>query len=137
MSVNALTKVAAMLLLASGSAASAQSVASGTFRLQLVVPVICTVQHRPALSAVADGYMLGNLQEYCNAPSGYRVALRYAPGSMRGAVVSLGQERVVLDGSGHAVISQASGPRVREREIFTAPGPQGFDTDRIEFTIEN
>lgn len=137
MATRALANIpAALLLLLTGSAASAQSVASGDFQLRVVVPVICTVRHHTAIAASGDGYTLGDLQEYCNAPNGYMLAVDYAPGSLKGAVVAVGESRVVLDGSGHTVISRERGPRILDREIFAAPGPKGFDTDRLQFNIQ-
>ncbi len=136
MAFKTLSKVSVLVLFLAGSAAGAQSVSTSSFQLQVAVPVICTVSHHAAISATGDGYLLGNLQEYCNSPRGYNLAVDYAPGSMRGAVVSVGDERIVLDGSGHNVISRATGPRIRDREIFSAPGPQGFDTDHLDFRVE-
>ena len=136
MSIKALTKIATMSLVLMGSAASAQSVGTESFHLQLNVPVVCTVVHRPAISVSGDGYVLGDLREYCNSPSGYMLTVDYAPGSMKGAVVSVGDSRVVLDGSGHSVVSHEGGPRIQDRAIYAAPGPQGFDTDHLEFNIQ-
>lgn len=137
MATKALANIpAALLLLLTGSAAGAQSVATGDFQLRVVVPVICTVQHHAAIAASGNGYVLGDLREYCNAPNGYRLAVDYAPGSLKGAVVAVGDSRVVLDGSGHTVISRERGPRVLDRQIFAAPGPAGFDTDRLQFNIQ-
>ncbi|WP_253190369.1 hypothetical protein [Sphingomonas sp. LM7] len=104
--------------------------------MRLTVPLVCTVSHQSAISAAGTGYRLGALREFCNAPSGYALVVNYAPGSMKGAVVAVGEERVVLDGSGRAVISQTPGPRIRDREVFAEPGAAGFDTDRLEFNIE-
>jgi len=136
MPIRSLPKFSAVLLLLCGSAASAESVATGTFTVQLTVPLICQVSHQSAISPAGTGYRLGELREFCNSPRGYALVVDYAPGSMKGAVVSVGEERVVLDGSGHAVISRAQGPRIRDREIYAEPGAAGFDTDRLEFNIE-
>lgn len=136
MATSALTKFSALTLLLAGSAASAQSIANGSLRLQLTVPLVCTVSHQAAISAAGSGYMLGDLREFCNSPSGYLLTVNYMPGSLKGAVVSVGDQRVLLDGSGQAVISHEAGPRIRNRAIFAEPGPQGFDTDRIEFNIQ-
>lgn len=136
MPVRSLPKLSAALLLLCGSAASAESIATSTFTVRLTVPVMCTVNHQSAISAAGAGYRLGELREFCNAPAGYALVVNYAPGSMKGAVVAVGEERVVLDGSGRAVVSQATGPRIRAREVFAEPGAAGFDTDRLEFNIE-
>jgi hypothetical protein len=125
-----------MALLLCGSAASAESIATSTINLRLTVPVVCTVSHQSAISSAGAGYRLGELREFCNAPGGYALVVNYAPGSMKGAVVAVGEERVVLDGSGRAVISHVQGPRIRDREVFAEPGAAGFDTDRLEFNLE-
>lgn len=136
MPIRSLPKFSAVLLLLCGSAASAESIGTATLTLRLTVPLVCTVNHQSAISQAGTGYRLGELREFCNAPSGYTLVVRYAPGSMNGAVVAVGEERVVLDGSGRAVISHTAGPRIRAREVFAEPGATGFDTDRLEFNIE-
>jgi hypothetical protein len=107
------------------------------FALRLQVPVYCVVQQRASGAAVATGaaVSLGQFREYCNAPGGYQMVVRYEPGKLRGAVLAAGDDQVVLDGSGQAILSRASGPRVRERSILATPGAAGFDTDRLEFQL--
>lgn len=136
MPIRSLPNVSAVLLLLCGSAASAESIGSSTFTVRATVPLICTVSHQSAISAAGAGYRLGALREFCNSPNGYSLVVTYTPGSMKGAVVAVGEERVVLDGSGRAVVSQAAGPRIRDREVFAEPGAAGFDTDRLEFNVE-
>lgn len=127
----------AAALLMSGSSAGASSQASLGYLLKLNVPVVCTVHHRAGLSPVGGGgYALGELQEYCNAPGGYQVTVNYAAGTLKGATVSVGDERAVLDGSGHSIVSRTAGPRIRDRTIVAVPGPAGFDTDRLSFDID-
>lgn len=126
--------VASLLLVS--SALGAEPVAQSTFQLRLNVPLVCTVSHQANIAPAGNGYQLGELHEFCNSPSGYQLTVNYAPGSMRGATISLGDERVILDGSGRAVISQAPGPRIRDRQIYAEPGPDGFDTDRIDFAVQ-
>ena len=58
-----------------------------------------------------------------------------APGTLRGAALQLGADRVVLDGSGEAVISQSPGARIRKRELLATPGAHGFDTPALSFQI--
>ncbi|TGX41666.1 hypothetical protein E5A74_12650 [Sphingomonas naasensis] len=119
-----------------GSAASAESSGTATFTLSLTVPRVCTVSHQSAISQAGTGFRLGELREYCNVAGGYALVVNYAPGSMKGAVVAVGEERVVLDGSGRAIVSQSPGPRIRAREVFAEPGAAGFDTDHLEFALE-
>ena len=108
-----------------------------SFALRLQVPVHCLVQQRAPGAAIASGsaVSLGQFREYCNAPGGYEMVVRYAPGTLRGAVLAAGQDQVTLDGSGQAILSRAAGPRFRERAILATPGANGFDTDRLEFQL--
>lgn len=126
-----------LALLSAGAPAGASPEASGSYQLRLSVPVLCTLKHEPgsAVPVGGGGYALGDLQEYCNAPGGYQVMVNYTPGSMRGALISVGEERVILDGSGQTIVSNVPGPRIRDRQIVAVPGPTGFDTDRLDFTI--
>lgn len=130
-----LTSAGAIALLIASSSAYGATFTSNGYALRLAVPVQCTLRHEPALAPAGKGYRLGELIEYCNAPSGYDVQVNYAPGSMRGAVVTIGDDRVVLDGSGQTTVSRAAGPRIRDRTIVAEPGLNGFDTDRLDFAI--
>lgn len=130
---------ASVLLITATAAAAAPAAMVGRmgYQLSLTVPTMCGIKHHPGTALLAGNeYQLGSLQEYCNAARGYRVNLSYAPGSMRGAVVSVGEDHVVLDGSGTATISVARGPAIRERDLRATPGSAGFDTDRLDFAIE-
>jgi hypothetical protein len=111
--------------------------ASIGYNLRLTVPMYCSVRlTSPGMAQGGEGALpLGRFREYCNAPGGYQLVVRYMPGTLQGATILAGEDRVVLDGSGQTTISQSNGPRIREREISAAPGEQGFDTDRIEFLV--
>lgn len=119
-------------------AAAPVSAASFSYRLKAVVPVHCVVKHDRTGAGIAmgDGLSLGLFREYCNAPQGYQVVVRYTPGSLEGARMKAGEDQVILDGSGYAVLSQTTGPRVRERQITMAPGANGFDTNQLEVDIQ-
>ena len=123
------------LALALASAAAADT--DQTFSLRAVVPVYCDVQFRGTGGVITSGQSvsLGTFREYCNAPGGYTLVVRYEPGTLKGAVISADMDQVVLDGSGEAVLSRAQGPRFRNRTFFATPGGKGFDTDRIRFDI--
>ena len=118
-------------------APTAATAATFGFNLSLTVPVRCTVQHQATrFGAISgDAVSLGTFREYCNAPAGYDLVINYAPGSMEGARLIAGNDEIVLNGSGRAVLSRSPGPRVRERMISAIPGENGFDTDRLELTI--
>ncbi|HEU4809608.1 MAG TPA: hypothetical protein VFS69_03020 [Sphingomicrobium sp.] len=121
-------------LVAGPNAASAET---GAYRLSLKVGVHCTVQHD--LSGYgqqsAGGFTLGELREYCNSQHGYELLVRYTPGSLRGTVIRAGDDEVVLNGSGEAILSRADGPRIRERMLSATPGESGFDARSIEFRM--
>jgi len=125
----------AVALMAAPSGAAAESVG---LSLRAVVPVHCTVRHRATgYGASLEGAVsLGQLREFCNAAAGYRLVVNYTPGSLRGAVLTVGDDRIVLNGSGQAVVSQAPGPRVRERALAAIPGERGFDTQQLQFQVQ-
>lgn len=127
--------LASLLAVASASAGAE----SASFHLQATVPVSCFVRHMPTGVPVANAgnpVALGQISEFCNAPGGYEVVVNYAAGTMQGAVLSVGDEQVVLNGSGQAVISRAQGPRIRQRALTAMPGANGFDTDRLNFQVQ-
>lgn len=126
--------VASFALAAAPTTATAATLG---FNLSLTVPVHCTVQHQATGFGAISGnaVSLGSFREYCNAPTGYDLVINYAPGSLEGTRIIAGNDEIVLNGSGQAVLSRATGPRVRERPIAAVPGEQGFDTDRFELTI--
>lgn len=118
-------------------APTAAFAATSSFNLRLQVPVHCSVKQQAIGSgaAINNAFALGTFREYCNAPGGYELVVNYAPGSLRGAKIFTGDDEIILDGSGRAVLSRATGPRIRERLITMAPGVSGFDTDRLDLNI--
>jgi len=129
----------AALFAASAAPAWATATSGGTasFLLRLTVPMLCRVSYTAGGGASgANGAVdLGKIGEYCNDGAGYSVVVDYAPGTLRGAVLQLGNDRVVLDGSGEAVISQSPGARIRQRELLATPGANGFDSPQLSFNI--
>ena len=75
---------------------------------------------------------LGELREYCNAPNGYNLEVRYSPNSLHGVTVNIGSEHVTLDGSGFASIRGASGPKIQTRELSLQFGDDGLDADEFQ-----
>lgn len=118
-------------------APSAAFAVSFSYNLQLTVAVNCTVQHQSTGYGAfnGDALSLGTFREYCNAPQGYELVVNYAPGSLQGARIHADGDEVVLDGSGRAVLSRATGPKIRERAISMTPGASGFDTNRLDLNI--
>ncbi|MEO0644044.1 MAG: hypothetical protein AAFY47_11615 [Pseudomonadota bacterium] len=117
--------------------AQSQSQSGMSFSLRATVPVQCSVRFQPNAVPVNRGESvdLGRFREYCNAPRGYRLVITYTPGTLRNATVQADGDSVTLDGSGRAVLTQASGPRSRERSLQVIPGSAGFDTDRLQLDI--
>ncbi|MBT2135762.1 hypothetical protein KK137_15595 [Croceibacterium sp. LX-88] len=116
----------------------AYAASSFSYNLRATVPVHCSVQHSAAGfggGSEGSGISLGTFREYCNAPGGYELLVRYTPGTLRGARIIAGSDTVVLDGSGQAVLSRSTGPRIRERTISAIPGERGFDTQQLQLDI--
>jgi hypothetical protein len=126
---------AALALAATPSVVLANSTAS--LNLRLVVPVHCSVKYEglPGLDTLSGRISLGNVREYCNASGGYELVMAYAPGSLRGATVQVGGEVIVLDGSGRAVLSRESGPKMQTRPVSILPGANGIDTSHLAIDI--
>lgn len=108
---------------------------SASFKLRAVVPVACEVQFTPTGSGAgiaADVVRLGELRESCNSPDGYKLEVRYTPNTLRGVTLHLGNERIVLDGSGRAFIPGAAGPTIQTRRLSAETGKNGFDAREFQ-----
>ena len=112
---------------------SAVATSSMGFHLRAVVPVTCGVQYVSAGAGFSDNIVrLGQLREYCNAPDGYQLEVRYSPNSLRGVKLNFGNESVTLDGSGFATIPGAPGPKVQTRALSAQVGEGGFDAHEFQ-----
>ena len=125
---------ASMALVTSSEATFAESAA---YRITLNVGTYCKVQHENAgYGQQSSGAIaLGKIRELCNAAHGYELLVNYTPGSLQGTTIRAGDDEVVLDGSGQAVLSRADGPRIRERTVSVTPGPAGLNADSLEFSV--
>ena len=123
--------------LAACAAPASADTGTASYTISLSVPTLCRISYSGsgAGGSVGEAVNLGQLREYCNAGSGYNVVVDYSPGSLRGTVLQLGDDRVVLDGSGQAVLSYAPGPRIRTRQLLATPGENGFDTTQLSFEM--
>jgi len=130
-------KSAAMLgLILAAAAAPAAAGNSATYRLELNVPVTCSVGFTP-MPGQGDGAAVGKLSEYCNSPAGYQVRMMYPAGAYEGMVVRLNGSAVVLDGSGSAIIDTADGASRRNIEmVANGRGPERLDGAVLAFAIE-
>lgn len=125
---------ASMALVTSSDATLAESAA---YRLSLTVGTYCKVQHENAGygQQSGDAIALGKIRELCNAAHGYELLVSYTPGSLQGTTIRAGNDAVVLNGSGQAVLSRVDGPRIRERMVSVLPGPAGLDAESLEFSL--
>jgi len=104
-----------------------------TARIELhaYVPVICRADFQSApLVAPNSQIQLGAIHEFCNAGSGYRVAVEYEPVANAGVLLIDGRP-VLLNSSGHAVIQQASGPAIKTSFLAYLPGANPIATLHI------
>ena len=130
------------ILLATLAAAlplTAAKAAEQTARIQLhgYVPVICRADFGSAPFAAPNSQVqLGVLHEFCNAGSGYQVVVEYQPTSDAGAILIAGR-RVLLDGSGRAVIEQASGPAIKSSLLAYIPGRNPISNLHISIRAAN
>jgi hypothetical protein len=123
--------LAALPALAGATSADA---ASGAFTIRATVPLHCKARldRVPVLASTSGTVELGQLSEYCNAPRGYQLVVRYGAGTLEGTTIRVGEDTVVLNGSGLAMLSESRGPRIRSRTISVTPGDSGLQTDRLE-----
>lgn len=134
--VSRVGKLAAATLLVAAGASAAHSESFG-IDLVLRVPVMCKVSTAASTtgagSAIPGSFELGEIQEFCNAPRGYDLLVRYTPGTLKGMTLIAGDARVQLDGSGSAVVGHSPAPAIKVRNLSAIPGPQGFDADHLDF----
>lgn len=119
---------------ATGAPAVPATAESTGFNMRVTVGMSCTVRHMPvAVTGSAQDYLvtLGQIRELCNAPRGYELVVTYTPGTLEGTVLMAGSDQVILNGSGQAVISRETQPRIRTRALRAVPGENGFDTDKL------
>ena len=108
---------------------------SKSITLSAQVPVICRVSHTGEVTNQGQSFGLGKLLEYCNAPSGFSLEVNYTPGSLKGALLQVGENSVTLDGSGHNQIMRVDGPKILTQDLVTTPGENGFDSNFLTFEV--
>ena len=110
--------------------------ARGEFSFRAFVPVVCNLQlSGDAFFVDDDRVVLGDVREMCNGPSGYRLVVNYEPGTLIGANLYLGGDFATLDGSGEAVLVDASWAAVRTRQLELEAGDNGFDALALDLDI--
>lgn len=122
-----------------GQTATAEQIGSATssLRLQAYVPTICRVQlsldmGRPDDRGVVS---LGDAEEFCNAPRGYRVVISHAQ-NLTGAAILRDGVRIPLSASGETVLTDSTHADARTVRLSIDPGatrqPLGSVSVRIE-----
>jgi hypothetical protein len=84
-----------------------------------------------------DSVVLGSVRELCNGANGYAVTVSYEPGKLVGATLRLGEDAVILDGSGKAVVSNLGGAGYRVRPLSLDAGANGIDSLELSLAIQS
>ena len=108
---------------------------SKSITMSAQVPVICRVSHSGEVTNQGESFGLGKLFEYCNAPSGFSLEVNYAPGSLKGAALQVGDASIILDGSGHNEVMREGGPKILSLDLSSTPGKNGFDSNYLTFEV--
>lgn len=133
--------LAAAATAAATSAAIAPAIASNRagygINLRAIVPLTCSVRFHSfgKVSPLGQAFELGSFREFCNSPTGYSLLIIYTPGTLRGATIQAGVDRVVLDGSGQTILTRSTQARARTRKLQIIPGVTGLDTEQLELSI--
>ncbi len=128
--------LAALLALAPVSASALD--ASGSISLRATVPLVCNISVMGSGSYIdEDTVALGSVRELCNGANGYAVIVSYEPGKLVGATLRLGEDAVILDGSGKAVVSNVRGAAYRVRPLLLDAGANGIDSLNLSLAIQS
>lgn len=128
--------LAALLALAPVSASALD--ARGSISLRATVPLVCTISVMGGGSFIDDdSVVLGSVRELCNGANGYAVTVSYEPGKLVGATLRLGEDAVILDGSGKAVVSSVGGAGYRVRPLSLDAGANGIDSLELSLAIQS
>jgi len=124
------------ILLVGACVSGPASAATETIEVRGVVPVICRADFQSAYSPRGDGsMMLGAIDEFCNASSGYRVVVDYSGTDDPGALIVDGRW-VPLDPSGHTVISMMDGPRMVSERLGYRPGSHPISALHVQIETD-
>lgn len=137
------SKIAAVALVGAASIASAHAVAPGvmlganqfTIGISGFVPVICRASVGTAAVAPVPGKVsLGELNEFCNSPNGYRVYAEYSA-SLTDARLIVDGKPVLLEAAGNSVISHSTRAAIDSRSLELEL-PAGVEAGSLSFRIE-
>ena len=128
--------VGALALLGTAPVAGANA-ASQSIRMRLSVPVVCKLAFEGAQGRQVhqSENNLGSLIQYCNSPTGSVVAVDYPAGTMRGTLLRVGTDQLLLDGSGHGEVTRNAGPTIRRAAVAIAAANGRPDATSLNFSI--
>ena len=110
---------------------------AGSTRISIsgFVPVICHTRVTADFVAAEPGTAsLGQLDEFCNSPRGYRVNADYSASLANARLIVDGAE-VVLSQDGSTVVSQSDRPAIDSHSLAIAL-PEGVEGGSLSFRIE-
>jgi hypothetical protein len=110
---------------------------SSVIRLHAVVPVLCRVQldvspSGPDENGIVD---LGFVDEFCNAPRGYRVVVQHSP-DLEGAALISGGVRIPLSPTGETVMTDSFHPDLRRLTLSADLGQRPEEFRSLSVRIE-
>lgn len=108
-----------------------------TIYLHAFVPVYCNVELTPSLGGEGgDGIIdLGQSQEFCNAPRGYRIILEHPTDLAQAAVIS-DAIRIPLSETGETILADSDQPGIQLRNLALDPGQGHGSISRLGLRME-
>ena len=115
------------------------AVSSGSTSSNLIiatVPIICRAQQHQIWSAEGSREAQIQLMEYCNAPTGFVVHVVYGQGKLRGSTLRLGDQQIVLSGSGNDEVMRSDRPSMRSFDVSARLKDRALDPCLLSFEID-
>lgn len=137
------SKISAIALVGIASIASAHALTPGvvlsanqfTIGISGFVPVICRASVSAATVTPTPGKVsLGELNEFCNSPNGYRVHAQYS-GSLATAKLIVDGRPVALEADGDSIISHSTRAAMDSRSLELEL-ERGVEAGALSFRIE-
>lgn len=123
------TAVAFATVFGAAGIAHADGSASYTINVTGYVPVICHINSNQTVAVTGSNTDLGDVNEFCNNPTGYQVWVDYAPGTTS-ASISVDGRTVALSSSGSTMIDTSNTAAIQTRHL-TLNGGSGLSSVSI------
>lgn len=136
-------KIASIAIVGAASVASGHAVAPGvmlgsnqyTIGISGFVPVICRASVGAGTVAPVPGTVsLGELNEFCNSPNGYRVHAQYSASLAKAKLIVDGRP-VILEADGDSVVSHSTRAAIDSRSLELVL-ERGVEDGVLSFRIE-